>query len=140
MMEEAMDFKDLLDKKYKLYLELYDILKEERDALIKVDIDRLFNLSDRKQNVCSSIEQIEDDIRRSKQDYCIDTEFENVLIKERLDKINAVRIDIDILRKENSKLITDILEFIDNIISILCVGGDKEIIYDRNCNMVKRVV
>lgn len=139
-MEEAMDFKDLLDKKYKLYLELYDILKEERDALIKVDIDRLFNLSDRKQNVCSSIEQIEDDIRRSKQDYCIDTEFENVLIKERLDKINAVRIDIDILRKENSKLITDILEFIDNIISILCVGGDKEIIYDRNCNMVKRVV
>jgi len=139
-MEEAMDFKDLLDKKYKLYLELYDILKEERDALIKVDIDRLFNLSDRKQNVCSSIEQIEDDIRRSKQDYCIDTEFENVLIKERLYKINAVRIDIDILRKENSKLITDILEFIDNIISILCVGGDKEIIYDRNCNMVKRVV
>ena len=140
MMEEAMDFKDLLDKKYKLYLELYDILKEERDALIKVDIDRLFNLSDRKQNICSSIEQIEDDIRRSKQDYCIDTEFENVLIKERLYKINAVRIDIDILRKENSKLITDILEFIDNIISILCVGGDKEIIYDRNCNMVKRVV
>ncbi len=139
MIEEARDFKDLLDKKYKLYLELYDILKEEREALIRVDIDRLFNLSDRKQEICSNIEQIEDDIRRFK-DHHINREFENILIRARLDKINAIRIDIDILRKENSKLITDVLEFIDNIISILCIGGDKEIIYDRNCNMVKKVV
>ena len=141
---------DMIEKflyeKIMLYSDLLNCFEAERKALIKIDINKLWELSKEKDEICEKIKSVRMAILNSihpaedHESFHLNRIMENILKnhKEKFEKlylrILKLKGEIEILRKQNIHYIDDSLEFMDEMISILTGEAEPSFIYNDRCH------
>lgn len=139
-----------------LYNELLNCFKKEREVLINMDLDNLWNISKEKNELCSNINSIEQKIFSAvrpelDKQYFARLEkaadfnrwsqlpaFITDIVQEK-DKpkfhglyysLQKLKSEIDVMRKVNTHAIEHSLKFLDEIISIITGQAQQEVIYN----------
>ncbi len=139
----------LFYKKIMLYNDLLHCLKEERESLISINLDKLWKISKEKEDVCSEIASTRKEIIsavNSKEDLksfnlnrimeFIPGEFKAEFQKLYL-RILKMKGEIEVLRIKNMTFIDDSLQFMDDIMSIIIGETKSRSIYNNNCRFSK---
>ena len=136
----------LFYKKIMLYNDLLHCFEEERKSLIAININRLWELSKVKDELCVQIKSIRGEIS-----VAVNLENEpnafnlslvmNLIPEKHTDifkklylRILKLKGEIEILRKQNILYIDDSLEFMDEMISILTGETESRYIYNDRCH------
>jgi len=139
----------LFFKKIMLYNDLLHYLKEERESLISIDLDKLWRISKEKEETCVDIELTRQEIisaLSSKEDQKyfnlnrimefipgkFKAEFQKLYLR-----ILKIKGEIEVLRIQNMTFIDDSLNFMDEIISIITGETESRIIYNDKCGFSK---
>jgi FlgN protein len=141
---------DVIEKffyeKIMLYNDLLHCFEAERKALIDIDINRLWDLSKEKDEICETIKSIRMAILASLHPADDQESFHlnrimDVIPKKQKDKfeklylkILKIKGEIEILRKQNILYIDDSLNFMDEMISILSGEDESGFIYNDRCH------
>jgi hypothetical protein len=135
----------LLHEKILLYNDLLHCLNEERESLINVDLDRLWQISHEKEELCKELEKTKGSIWGAidplvdAQDMTLSQMMEKIprtkraLFQKLYLRLIKLKTDIDLIRRENMAFINDSLEFLDDIISIISGEPKRKIFYDDRC-------
>jgi len=145
---EHIDFQSiekLICNKILLYDDLLHCFMEERDSLININLDKLWQISNEKTEICSKIESIRKEIlstvNRSINQKELDLNKISALAppesKPRFHKLFIrlikLKTEIDALRKENVNFIDDSLRFLDEMVSIIAGETKARIVYNDKC-------
>jgi hypothetical protein len=139
----------LFFKKIMLYNDLLHYLKEERESLISIDLDKLWRISKEKEKTCADIESTKKGIisalslKEDQKAFNLNrimefipekskTEFQNLYLR-----ILKIKGEIEVLRIQNMTFIDDSLNFMDEIISIITGEAESGIIYNDKCRFRK---
>jgi len=120
-------------KKVSLFQDLLHCVTAERDDLIKVNIDNLWVLMEKKQKILQAIEEAKGQIKNLAEE---DPAYQNASGKERghiielSKRMVSLKEEIKTRVKENVTFIQESLQFVDEIISIFSMGGRLEPSYD----------
>jgi len=138
---------NLLCQKIMLYDDLLNCFYSERESLKNMDIDELWIISKKKEEICSNIKSIRSEIISSAELY-INQEFfslDNIIDlipKENragFHKLNLtvtrLKREIDVSRKENMIFVNDSLRFLDEIISIITGESNARMMYNDKCRL-----
>ncbi|MBW2338783.1 MAG: flagellar export chaperone FlgN [Deltaproteobacteria bacterium] len=136
----------LFHKKIILSNDLLHCLKKERESLINIDLDSLWSISKEKEEICSKIESIREDIV-STLDSKIDHGFldshqilellpeeHKAAFQKLFQTLLRLKGEIEVIRKENMIFIDDSLQFLDEMMSILTGKTKSKILYDEKCH------
>ena len=141
---------DVIEKffyeKIMLYNDLLHCFEVERKALIEIDINKLWELSKEKDEICETITSIRkammasvypaEDHEKFHLNRIMDAIPKNH--REKFEKlylrILKLKAEIEILRKQNILYIDDSLKFMDEMISILTGETDSEFVYNDRCH------
>ncbi len=136
----------LFYKKIMLYNDLLYCFEEERKSLIAIKINKLWELSKVKDELCVRINSIREEIsvavNLENQSNAFNLSLIMDLIPEKhTDKFKKLYLrilklkgEIEILRKQNILYIDDSLEFMDEMISILTGENKSRYIYNDRCH------
>ncbi|MEA1945999.1 MAG: flagellar export chaperone FlgN [Thermodesulfobacteriota bacterium] len=141
----------LFFKKIMLYNDLLHYLKEERESLISIDLDKLWRISKGKEEACADIESTRKEIisaLSSKEDQKsfnlnrimefipgkFKAEFQNLYLR-----ILKIKGEVEVLRIQNMTFIDDSLNFMDDIISIITGESESRIVYNDKCRFSKPI-
>jgi flagellar biosynthesis/type III secretory pathway chaperone len=136
----------LFHKKIILSNDLLHCLKKERESLINIDLDSLWSISKEKEDICSKIESIREEIV-SALDPRIDQRFltshqilellpeeHKASFRKLFQTLHKLKGEIEVIRKENMIFIDDSLQFLDEMMSILTKTTSK-ILYNDKCHL-----
>lgn len=147
---EKVIMQQLEDKFYQKilrYNDLLDCLKRERACLVGIDLDRLWDISSEKEEICSGLKSLRQDIKalvssdESQQWASLDQILAGVpeenreRLKQLKHTINRLKAEIETLRKENIHFVDNSLQFIDEIISILAGKTQTSNVYNQKCRL-----
>jgi FlgN protein len=133
-------------KKIMLYNDLLHCFEAERKALIVIDINKLWELSKEKDEICEKITSIRTAIMTAvlpadDQDSFHLNRIMDAIPKKQKDKFEKLYLrilklkgEIEILRKQNILYIDDSLKFMDEMISILTGETESDFIYNDRCH------
>ena len=136
----------LFYKKIMLYNDLLYCFEEERKSLIAIKINKLWELSKVKDELCVRINSIREEmsvaVNLENQSNAFNLSLIMDLIPEKhTDKFKKLYLrilklkgEIEILRKQNILYIDDSLEFMDEMISILTGENKSRYIYNDRCH------
>ena len=150
----GLTIENLLHEKVLLYRDLLDILEQEKKSIQEIDIDSLWKISRRKQEIASEIEtargKILDALKHASISHDMDMEsFEipKILaalpedVNERLRKVNvtllSIKDDIQGLLRENKQFVGEYLNVLDELIGIITDSGSREPVYGRDRHPAK---
>ncbi len=133
-------------KKIMLYNDLLHCFEAERKALIDIDINKLWELSKEKDELCEKIQSVRmammeavqplDDQKSFHLNRIMDAIPENQ--KDKFEKlylrIIKLKGEIEVLRKKNILYIDDSLKFMDEMISILTGETESDFVYNDRCH------
>jgi len=139
----------LFFKKIMLYNDLLHYLKEERESLISINLDKLWRISKKKEEACADIESTKKGIisalslKEDQKTFNLNrimefipekskTEFQNLYLR-----ILKIKGEIEVLRIQNMTFIDDSLNFMDEMISIITGEAESRIIYNDKCRFRK---
>jgi hypothetical protein len=151
MMERADQNKleSFFHKQLLLYRSLLDCLKEERDHLVQLDLDGLWDVSRVKEELCARIKAVRQQIQAT---VCVGNgrpplalaEVIKALPTENRDPIRRLSGEVGLLKREveayrkgNKDFIDDSLKFIDDLIATVTGGASTRNVYDHRCRMRK---
>ena len=136
----------LFHKKIILSNDLLHCLKKESESLINIDLDSLWGISKEKEDICSKIESIRDEIV-SALDPTIDQrsltshqilellpEQHKTTFRKLFHTLLKLEGEIEAIRKENMIFIDDSLQFLDEMMSILTGKTKSKILYNDKCH------
>jgi len=143
-MEETMvEFlENSLYEKILFYNDLLHCFKREKEALINMDLDNLWNISKEKDELCLKIESIRQKIFAAAHFEPGQRHLAPVLIMERLPvkarskfyelyhTLNKLKNEIDAIRELNMRTVDHSLKFLDEIISIISGQTRQDVIYN----------
>ena len=134
----------LFYRKIMLYHDLHTCLKNEQEALVACDLDRLWQISEEKNELCVQIQSVRTDIL-SLIDPPVDggsASIEQVVGQLPSDRkavfqklcrsITQLKFDVEILRRDNIQFMDESLKFIDEMVSILSGQADSGDVYTGN--------
>jgi len=137
---------DLFHKKIILSNDLLHCLKKERESLINIDLDSLWSISKEKEDICSKIESIREEIA-SALDLRVDQRFlashqilellpekHKATFQKLFHTLLKLEGEIEVIRKENMIFIDDSLQFLDEMMSILTGKTKSKILYNDKCH------
>ena len=136
----------LFYKKIMLYNDLLYCFEEERKSLISIDLNKLWKLSKKKDEICDQIKSIRQEMSVAVNLGNKPNAFNLSLIidlipgkyadkfKKLYLRILKLKGEIEILRKQNILYIEDSLEFMDEMISILTGENKSRYIYNDRCH------
>jgi len=139
----------LFSRKIGLYHDLRDCFRQERECLLHIDLDRLWTIAGEKEDVCSEIQALRQEIMSALHPALEDKPFDISQIMQMIpaDKRNVfqelylklarLKGEIEGIRKENMVFIDDSLQFLDEIMSIITGETSSNSIYDDKCHVVK---
>jgi len=139
----------LLHKKIMLYHDLLECFKEEREYLINVDLDELWSISKKKEELCARIQSIRQEIiactfpGTNRESFYLAQVFELIPKDKRATchalylTLTRIKSEIEVLRKENMIYIDDSLQLLDEIMSIITGNTTGRIIYNDKCHFCK---
>jgi len=138
--------KDLFHKKIILSNDLLHCLNRERESLINMDLDSLWSISKEKEDICSKIESIREEIF-SALNPGIDQRFltshhilellpeeHKATFRKLFQTLVKLKGEIEVIRKENMIFIDDSLQFLDEMISILTGKTTSKMVYNDRCH------
>lgn len=139
-------FEALLTHKLFLYRELAEQLDAEKATLLRIDMDNLWRIAQRKESLCKEIEAVRGRVRKLLG--CEDSAVLelNELLKSaaREHRVRFQRIWLQIIRvkgeiaakrQENQFYIKDSLQFLDDLIAILAGQSQTGSVYNRSCRL-----
>jgi hypothetical protein len=139
----------LFYKKIMLYNDLLHSFEEERRSLISIDLNKLWGLSKKKDEICAQIKSIRQEMSvavdlKNEQDSFNLNQVMDLIPGKYTDKFKKLYLrilklkgEIEILRKQNILYIDDSLEFLDEMISIITGETDSGYIYNDRCHFNK---
>lgn len=140
----------LFYKKIMLYNDLLHYFNKEKESLINIDLDKLWSISKEKEEICSEIKSIRQEIISIVDDPGTDqSSFNFNRILDLIPRENRAKFqklyrtliklkgEVELLRKENMSYINDSLQFLDEILSILTGETKSEMMYDDKCHLSK---
>jgi len=140
---------DLFQRKILLYDDLLHCLEKERESLVTINMEALWTISREKEETCSKIESIRQEIvsivAMDGQDSPLPLDRIPGLVSEEkagtfqsffltLDKLKN---EIELLRKTNMAFMNDSLRFLDEMISIITGGKEADMAYDQKSHLSK---
>ena len=139
----------LFYQKIMLYHDLLHCFEREKEALINIDLDKLWKISKEKEELCSKIQSLRLEII-SATSKGIDQKSFNInqildLIprenRAKFQKLNRTLIklksEIEVIRKENMIFMDDSLQLLDEMISIITGENRARLIYTDKCRYSK---
>jgi hypothetical protein len=139
----------LLHKKIMLYHDLLECFEKERESLINVDLDDLWRISKKKEELGERIKSIRQEIiactfpRTNRESFYL-TQVLELIPKDKRTTCHAlyltltrIKSEIEVLRKENMIYIDDSLQLLDEIMSIISGNTLGRIIYNDKCHLCK---
>ncbi|MDY7037218.1 MAG: flagellar export chaperone FlgN [Thermodesulfobacteriota bacterium] len=150
-MEEVIiqSIEKLFYEKILLYNDLLLCFMNEREALINIDLDKLWRISIEKEETCAKIKSVKQEIisamnSETDQNH-LDLNLTSEIIpkKKRVNfqKLNRTLIklksEIEVMRKENMIHINESLHFLDEMISIITGEDQPGLIYNDKCHINK---
>ena len=151
MMEQAIQKKleAFFHKKILLYRSLLDCLKKERDHLVSLDLNGLWDVSKVKDDLCARITSVRQQISSvaragdapepSSTSDLIDAlpEEGREGLRRLSGKVGLLKNEVEAYRKENVAFINESLAFIDELIMNLSGGAPAQNVYDNRCRLKK---
>lgn len=151
MREQAIQQKleDFFHKKIVLYRSLLDCLKQERDHLVSLDLNGLWNVSRVKDDLCARIKAVRQQIQATvcvgsgRPPLALDEVIKAVPTEKRdpirrlSGEVGLLKREVDAYRKGNMAFIDDSLKFIDDLIVTITGGASTRNVYDHRCRMRK---
>ena len=145
----GLTIETLFHEKILLYGELLDVLEQEKKSITEIDIESLWRISERKQQLASKIDGIRKKIIRTLKDAAPSSEvnedrFEisQILpmvpsdIGERLKKVQVTLITlknhIQVLLSENKRFVGEYLNVLDELIGIITDTGRSGETYGKD--------
>lgn len=142
-------FEKLFFKKIMLYNDLLHCFKAEKEALISINLDKLWELSREKDDICSDINTVRQQIIDAvdpKAEYkifdlnrimdLIPREHKAELQKLYL-RLIKLKSEIEIMRKENVNFVDDSLQFLDDMIAVITGHDRSKPVYNDRCLLKK---
>jgi hypothetical protein len=139
----------LIYEKIILYNDLLHCLKKERETLIKIDLDDLWQISKEKEEICRRINTLRREIiaitdpEMDPKDYR-PSRVLALIPKENIAKFQQshvrlinLKMEIEALRKENMNLIDESLQFLDEMVSVITGDNQGRMIYKRDGHIRK---
>lgn len=139
----------IIYKKILCYSELQRCFEKERQALIDLDIEALWEISKEKETLCTKIEQL----RRELSSTLVGSEdgafvslreiIEIIPVDKRSQfrklnhTLNRYKSEIDMIRKENKTHIEDSLQFLDEMISLITGEVEPHVLYNNKSRLNK---
>lgn len=138
----------LFHKKIMLYNDLLHCLNRETEALIDIDMDKLWNISMEKNEICSKIKSLREEIISTLFDQTLDrdafklTQVLDLIPGEQRSKFQELyrtliklKSEVEALREENMTYIDDSLHFLDEMISIITGETKSQVMYNDRCHL-----
>jgi flagellar biosynthesis/type III secretory pathway chaperone len=119
-------------RKVSLFQELLNCVASERNHLINLNVENLWEIMDKKKKILESIQDLREQIKKIAKE---DSTYQNALGKERWPiiehsrKIASLKKQIKTRVKENVTFIQESLQSFDEIISIFTMDGRLEFSY-----------
>ena len=138
----------LFYEKIMLYNDLLHSLKRERESLIDIDLEKLWQVSRDKDEICRRLKSLRQEIISI---ICTETDQDHVTLgripgliprekraqfEELTRTLIGLKREVEVLRKENMSYIDDSLRFLDEMLSIIA-GESKSNIYNEKCHLRK---
>ena len=140
---------DLFQRKIILYDDLLHCLEKERESLVTINMDALWTISREKEEICSKVEGIRQEIvsvvTMDGQDSSLPLnrilglvpEEKASTFKSFFITLDKLKNEIELLRKANMAFMNDSLRFLDEMISILTGGKESKMAYDQRSHLSK---
>ena len=140
---------DLFQRKIIRYDDLLRCLEKERESLVTINMDALWAISKEKEEICSKIESIRQEIvsvvDMDGQDSSLPLNRILGLVPEEKAgtfqgfflTLVKLKNEIELLRKANMAFTNDSLRFLDEMISIITGGNKSEMAYDERSHLGK---
>ena len=137
----------LFQHKIMLYYDLRECLQQEREFLIELDLNHLWEISRQKESLCRQLKSTRLSImaalnRMDGETFPHLDEILTIIPNERRTKYQSmyhrlVRLkgDVEALRKENIHYVDDSLSFIDEMITVITGVSHNRETYDRRCQL-----
>jgi len=140
---------DLFQRKIILYDDLLRCLEKERESLVTINMDALWAISKEKEEICSKIESIRQEIVSvvdiDGQDSSLPLNRILGLVPEEKAgtfqgfflTLVKLKNEIELSRKANMVFIKDSLRFLDEMISIITGGNKSKMVYGERSHLSK---
>lgn len=140
---------DLFQRKIILYDDLLHCLEKERESLVTINMDTLWTISKEKEEICSKIEGIRQEIvsvvDMDGQDSSLPlNRILRLVPEEKAGTFQSffltlfkLKNEIELLRKANMVFTDDSLRFLDEMISIITGGNKSKMVYDERSHLGK---
>lgn len=151
MKKIMQQLEDKFHQKAVRYNDLLDCLKREQACLTSIDLDRLWDISSEKEEICAEIKSLKHEIMTligsdeskhwaSPEQILVSVPEKNrERLKQLMHTINRLKAAIETLRKENIRVVDQSLRFIDEIISIISGKTLTSNVYNQKCGFGKPV-
>ncbi len=145
----AYRLEQLFLKKIVSYQNLIECLRDEREALIQIDLDRLWEISGDKEVLLDRIGSLREEIIATLRQgtglqYSELSGIPALVPLELREKFRrlyrtlaTLRKEIEVLRKQNMAFINDSLHFLDHMISIIMGESETKITYNHRRELTK---
>jgi flagellar biosynthesis/type III secretory pathway chaperone len=138
----------LFQEKLLLYRDLLEVLKQERKRILDTDVDSLWEISRKKQEIAGKIEGLRREVLAILTEASIDHDMDGSsfqvpkilsLVPEKIGlglknlnlSLTAIKGEINNRVKENKRLVEECLDMLDELIGIIANAGRAESVYDK---------
>jgi len=140
---------DLFQRKIMHYDDLLHCLEKERESLVTINMDALWTISREKEELCSKIEGIRQEIisvfdmdeQNSSVPFntilCLVPEEKADIFQSFFLTLDKLKNEIELLRKTNMAFMNDSLRFLDEMISIITGGKESDMGYNLKSHLSK---
>ncbi len=145
----GLTIETLFHEKILLYRDLLDVLEQEKKSITEIDIEGLWGISEKKQQIASKIEDIRKKIVHTLKDASpspdVDEdqfEISRILsvvpseIAERLKKVHVTLVslknNVQVLLSENKRFVGEYLNVLDELIGVITDSGSPGEIYGKD--------
>ena len=139
----------LFYQKIMLYHDLLHCFEKEQESLITIDMDTLWGISKQKEEMCTKIHAIRQEImssvnlRADQGSFDLNRILALIPFNKRAPFQNSyltlvkLRSEIEALRKGNMIFVDDSLQFLDEMISVITGEGGSRMLYNERCHLSK---
>lgn len=146
--DDVLWIEQQVEKKKQLYQKLRDCFEKEREALIQVEIDSLWQISGEKDALCSEIGTVRKELAETGASVCpapfdlmqlypVLPRAGRAVFSENARQISVLKRQIDMLRQQNMTFMNESLKFMDQIMAMISGGGENNdpAVYNRRCSL-----
>ena len=145
---QGLKIENMYHKKILLYQDLLDVLNQERQSIKEIDVDMLWKVSDKKQEITNKIgdlrQTILDEITGFSTSHGMDistfktAEILSLLPNDLADRLRkahltlvSLKAEVKMRLDENKKSVGEYLEVLDELIGIITDAGEPKPLYGK---------